>query len=343
MSDTSTVALDFLKAHPRWFIFPIKANKKFPPCFADCLKLASNNPVQIERWARAYAGCNWGLALAKSGVIAVDVDTKPGKVGQDTFDDLDIEFGFPKTLTVQTPSGGRHHYYQITDAQRRADPTRYRHVFDNTGKCFGRDVDSPNYVLIPGCTIKEGQYFVTDNRMVAGAPEWFFDKLNKSGAVNSGGDVDQEPAVELDQDPNVQWAISYLTNDAPASIEGEGGDITMVKVCGVLKDRGISQEQSVELLAGYYNKIPMMAGEPGCDPPWIIDGTGDRKDWLETKVANAWKYLRKNAPGAKTPEADFADDPAPDVSVMKFDTPTKSQRRRAYRHTRRMKKARGWS
>ena len=51
---------------------------------------ATNNPAVIRSWS---VECNVGLALAKSKVIAVDVDRKPGKNGEQTFDDLEFRHG----------------------------------------------------------------------------------------------------------------------------------------------------------------------------------------------------------------------------------------------------------
>src|ERR1700719_4506490 len=97
-------ALDFLKEHPSWYFFPIKRLCKFPPLIKDDLAQASNNPLQIRKWHATNLGCNWGLSLKKSNCLVVDVDRKPGKIGEQTFDALDMEYGFPETFTVNTPS-----------------------------------------------------------------------------------------------------------------------------------------------------------------------------------------------------------------------------------------------
>ena len=69
---------------------------------------ATNDPAVIGSWS---VGCNVGLALAKSKVIAVDVDRKAGKNGEQTFDDLEFRHGdaeheaFPSTFKVLGPWG----------------------------------------------------------------------------------------------------------------------------------------------------------------------------------------------------------------------------------------------
>ncbi len=63
-------------------MFPLVPGGKEPAQdFTDNLRRASNNRKQVETWARLYPGCNWGLSLAESSVIVIDVDVKPGKVG----------------------------------------------------------------------------------------------------------------------------------------------------------------------------------------------------------------------------------------------------------------------
>ena len=112
-------------------------------------------------------GCNWGCALNKSGIICVDVDTKPGKDGQLTYDVLDLWEGWPQTFTVRTPSGGKHCYY--------TGP----HTFALGEHGFGEGVDSPNYTLIPGCTLPNGRYEIVNNMAMQPAPQWMLDLLQR--------------------------------------------------------------------------------------------------------------------------------------------------------------------
>ena len=48
--DTLDTALNFLKEHPNWFLFPIRRLEKTPPLFKNELELASNDPKQIRKW-----------------------------------------------------------------------------------------------------------------------------------------------------------------------------------------------------------------------------------------------------------------------------------------------------
>lgn len=300
IDQTLDLALDYLKAHPNWYIFPLTRLEKAPPHISDELNLASNDPKQIRDWHMRWRGCNWGLSPRKSGLIIMDVDIKKGKIGQETLDNLTLEYGeLPETYTVTSPTGGPHYYFEG------------KHKFGLGKHGFGVDIDSPNYVLIPGCWLcsnSERGYEVLKDRPIAPAPAWFGiflkDKAERAQA-------ESDPAVDLDKEGNIDRMIKYLKEGAPPSIQGKGGEKVLFDVAAVLKDNAISQGMAVQLLKMYYN-IP---GK--CDPLWNID-TGPDADRLDVKVANAWQYAKENQAGTATAEFEFSGDPftAADVAAM---------------------------
>jgi len=286
--DTLSIALDILEAHPTWFLFPIKRLEKTPPLFKDELETNnSNDPKKIREWHNRYLGCNWGIALKKSKLIVVDVDTKPGKGGQATFDELELIYGtFPDTLTITTPSGGKHYYFN------EANGVQHRMAVNG----FGKDVDSTNYVVAPGCWLSSGgTYAITNDTDVAPSPAWFAKYINNDDVPAA---VVQTPEVVLDKPENIAWAINYLQNDAPPSIMGANGEFALLLVGGTLKDRGISLDTAINLVDQYYNVFGK------CDPLWSV-GEGPLADRLDAKLKNAYSYLKKSAPGSATAEADF--------------------------------------
>jgi hypothetical protein len=287
-TETLILALEYLSQHPNRFLFPIKKLAKFPPLVQGNLEIASNDPEQIRAWHQNFPGANWGVALRKSSLMVVDVDTKPGKVGRATYDALDLAYGWPETETVVTPSGGEHRYYDG------------RHVFALGEHGFGRDVDSPNYTLIAGCTFKDGTSYKTINAHASvPAPQWFYDVI--SAAKERLPDAD-ESVVDLDKPENVAWAIDYLQNDAAPSIEGQGGEHQTLKIAMSLRDNGISEARAVELMNDLYN-VPGL-----CEPEWEIDD-------LTKKVNNAYTYANLSKVGGKTAEADFTDDDAEEIAA----------------------------
>lgn len=336
--ETGLIALAFLARVPGTSVFPIAAGKKHPPLIGDNLNAASNDPKQIEAWAERWRGCNWGLALAKSGIVVMDVDTKQGKIGRATLYNLTLEHGeLPETYTVTSPSGGQHYYFVG------------KHVFALGKNGFGTDIDSPNYVLLPGCTLASGgSYKITKAIVVAAAPAWFSEylkpKADRTEARTTA--TDQIPAVELDTPANVARMTRYLTEGAPPSIQNRGGDQTLFGVICVLKDNGISRDKAIELLERFYNVPPARdpldpdsgaidpKSPPYCDPLWAV-GNGPDADRLDVKVRNVFEYARENAPGSGTAEAAFAnaDEVTPDEIAALANHWKKFDRARAKRRS----------
>lgn len=281
--------LALMREHPAWCVFPIKRGAKNPPLFGGNLALASSSPTQVSAWAAQWPGCNWGLALARSHLVVLDVDQKPGKRGRETLENLELEHGpLPRTFTVRTPNNGLHIYFSETNT------ARHRMKLN----AFGRDVDSTNYVLLPGSVLDVGgAYRTIVNELVAPAPAWFAEYLDAPMI----GDDSQVPAIELDTPHLIAWAIHYLRNDARPSIQFQNGEFALLMTAAVLKDHGISETMAIQLLTEHYNV-------PGrCEPLWDV-GEGATADRLDIKVANAWNYLNQTQPGAHTAQVAFADD-----------------------------------
>jgi hypothetical protein len=280
--------LALLAAHPAWCIFPLVRGGKEPAQgFTDNLVRASNDPQQIKAWSKQYPNANWGVSLAKSRLIVIDVDVKPGKVGRASLDMLELEHGpLPPTFEVETTTGGRHIYLQQT-----AD---VQHV--QRQNAFGQDLDSPGYVVAPGSRLATGIYRIKCNLPVAAAPPWLAEYLVPSTIGDNA--ADQAPAVEQDTPAIIKRADYYLKHDAPPAIQGQNGEHTLLMVAATLKDMGISEPTAVERLAEIYNQR--------CEPPWQV-GEGATADRLDVKVHNAWAYLKQTQPGALTPEAEFGD------------------------------------
>ena len=295
--DTLSIALDCLKAHPNWFLFPIKRGEKYPPLIPDNLNLASNNPLQIRKMHATWRGCNWGLSLAKSKLVVVDGDMKPGKVGEATLENLYTRHGaFPDTYIVRTPSGGFHFYFN------EANGVTHKCRLGVSG--FGKDVDSPNYVLLAGCGLLDTtMYEAINDAPVAPSPAWFGLYLRESNMT----DADQTPVADLDTDTQIAWAVHFLTHDAKPSVIGSNGENALLMTAAVLKDHGISEDKAIELLFEHYNVPKAEEGErphPYCDPLWS-GSDGAVEDRLDVKVHNAWLYLKETAPGAFTAAAEF--------------------------------------
>ena len=300
------VALDALKRFPQLHLFPVAPENKAQPLLKRYLKRASSDPAQLRRWHAFWKTkfdgkeCWWGIAPELSGLVFADVDTKVGKSGQKTFELFDLLYGWPSTLVVRSPSGGRHHWY------------RGRHLFAlGTNKSKHPGIDFAQYVILPGCMMADGTgYTLQVDLPIATAPDWFYVEAKRSPDKSDA--LEQVPVIDLDKPANVEWAKDYLVKDAPPSIHGEGGEQTTLDVATTLKDHGISEAKALELMAEFYNV------EGRCDPLWSSDET-PAEDSLAVKVRNAYAYKRSVRPGAFAAEAEFAND---DYQVQPLDRKT---------------------
>lgn len=116
-----------------WFLFPIKRETK-RPAIKDNLKSASNDIEQLMQWAEKFPNCNWGVSLAKSGMVAVDIDEK----GLDKWGALVVHNGEPQTLKQKSGSGiGSHFVFKAEHGK------KYRGKIDD-----GIDVKHNGYIAI---------------------------------------------------------------------------------------------------------------------------------------------------------------------------------------------------
>ena len=286
--DSLALALDYLERHYfTRYIFPIKAGAKFPPLLKDNLDSNCSNDVeQIKRWSKQFPGCSWGLAHKKSGLMVADIDTKSPKVGQATYDLLEMLYGWPLTEKTTTPSGGYHMVYEGW-----ADDSHPASIMALGKNGLGENIDFPNYTILPGCV-----GYVSDDAEAVKCPSWIYDTISTAKAsarITNAGEI----VVDLDKPENVDTAINFLQEEAEPSIERQGGDNNLIKAAMWLKDYGISQQLGAQLLDLYFN--------PRCEPVWPFE-------MLERKMASAYTSGNLSKVGGKTAEADFADQPEED-------------------------------
>jgi hypothetical protein len=290
---TLDLMLRYNRRHPDRYLFPIRPGHKFPPLLKSNLDLnCSTDPKRLTKWhdSPRMFGCNWGIALRKSNLFVADVDTNPAKnkIGQQTYDVLDLWYGWPPTEIVRSPSGGHHHVY------------RGRHIMAIGDFGLGRDIDSPNYVLIPGCRTKDGVYRSNGAEAVA-CPDWIYAliaaKRSARERITNAGDV----SGDLDYPASVAWAIDFL-RDAEPAVEGQGGEYHTLCIGMILRDVGISEALAVELINEHFN--------PRCEPMWDIDE-------LTVKIHNSYAYASQSTIGGRSAQTEFADDDFVDAPVGK--------------------------
>lgn len=263
-------------------VFPVIENGKIPAIGAWPQR-ATTDEAEIRRMWTTHDPVlgttttrNYNIGIATQGLLVLDVDNKGDKRGSETLAELDVMNGVPDTFTVETPTGGLHLYYRPAEE-----------VANSAGKVgHGLDVRGQGgYVVAPGSTIDGKAYKVQKAAQLADAPFWLEAEAGKAPRR----DPKLRQVIDiLDMQPAVDRATRMLL-DAPAAVEGAGGDHHTFRVACAVKDVGVSELTALQLMAEHWN--------PRCAPPWPDEA-------LAVKVANAYRY-GKRAIGEGSAQADF--------------------------------------
>lgn len=176
------------------------------PCHAYLA--ATSDTKQARQWWSRSPRANIGISTGHSGLTVLDLDCKPKpprSAAADVSTAVTTGLGalraiiaaeratWPETLTVATPSKGRHLYFRAPDDQ--------DVVSDASGK-LGHQVDiraQGGYVVAPGCEVTAppedafGSYTrVSPSVDIAPLPDWLHRRL-----------VPTQPTVELPKAPNL--------------------------------------------------------------------------------------------------------------------------------------------
>lgn len=263
-------------------VFPIIQNEKIPavPKWQTWAQQCSKET--ILEYSKKHPLSNWGIACGPSGLIVLDVDTKNGKTGPDSLCALEEMYGpIPKTFTVLTPTNAPHYYL--------------RGLSRSTVQFLGPGLDTRSkggYVVCPGSVINGKKYRAVNNLQDADAPGWFLELLEKKRY--SFEPIPGLDGIELNKPHHIQSVIDYLLNEAPESIENQGGNNTLYVVACMVKNLGISDVNlAKELIATHYDAIK-------CHPSWLANES-DQNQW-ESTINSAYRGSQEPA-GSRTPEA----------------------------------------
>jgi len=256
-------------------VFPCVPGGKLP-MVPEFYNVATTDPAEIERlWTDPVTGWPqpYNVGVATDGMIVVDADEKNGKRGLASYLDLELPLD---TLTVRTPTGGKHFYLSGPNVSLSVEKLG-----------DGLDIRSfHGYVLGVGSVTSDGEYSLELDAPMAAAPAHLIARLDAPRDR-----VEKLAATDLDTDFAIARAAKYLREEAPAAIEGQGGDDCTFRVACIVKDMGLSVEGVFDVMVEHYNGR--------CAPPWDLDE-------LRAKVDNAFAYAL-SAAGSQTPDVDLAD------------------------------------
>lgn len=258
-----------------WYVFPARwgySQKRKGHTHIPLVSWGTESTTDIEKvreWELKYPDAYFCVDTARSNITIYDIDDKNGKAGTVTSDTNEMIHGeLPSTLEVQTPSGGRHLYFQGST---------------KTGSNrFGEGVDSTVMAPLPGSNVVgKGIYrllkTLEEGEPLPPTPQWCMDMAGKGKEERSDHGTESSQALNLDNPLAVAQAAIYLQS-APPVIRDSGGDDTAYRVIAATRDHGLSESVAQGLVLQYYL--------PRC---YSVD-----PDWLREKVRNVYRYAEKS-------------------------------------------------
>ena len=183
-------------------VMPITHKSKVPLLKAWTTDASNDEAIVREWFTKTYKGAGVGITTGRAGnrqFFVLDIDDKNGKRGSDTLADLEAEHGrLPETVTVLTPTGGRHLYF-TTNVEIRND----------AGKRLGEGLDIRGvggYVVAPPSTHENGgQYafehgYGIEDMKPADAPAWLMHLLTIQPKIDRAKPRDHDDFLN---DPNL--------------------------------------------------------------------------------------------------------------------------------------------
>lgn len=278
-------------------VFPIRPGSKEPWVGPgeSWLEVMTTDPNAIAEWFQSRPAMNYGVCPNAQYVI-IDLDVRkvdgPSALRALEVEQDPTEYVFGQTFTVQTPSGGKHLYFEVPSEVGNA------HQFPK-----GIDIRGGHgYVVGPGCALQEGPYEVESDPGIIPAPDWITSRLKRAVQKLEN----REALFDLDTAEARAQAMDFLRLREPA-IEGIGGGYHTVMTAMALNDFGLSAAGAVEAMTEPYlleGESEPLCWNDRCLPPWDVYGT---RNTLEEKANNAWKY-RTREPGSKSGSLVFADE-----------------------------------
>ncbi|MGA1785054.1 MAG: bifunctional DNA primase/polymerase [Pontimonas sp.] len=183
-------------------VIPIQHATKIPLLKAWTTEASNDETIVREWFTNTYKGAGIGIATGKAAnrqFFVLDIDDKNGKSGSDTLADLETEHGkLPDTVTVLTPTGGRHLYFTTTIEIR-----------NDAGKRLGEGLDIRGiggYVVAPPSTHENSRQYTFEHGYSildikpADAPTWLIHRLTSTPKIDRSKPRDHDDFLN---DPNL--------------------------------------------------------------------------------------------------------------------------------------------
>lgn len=214
------------------------------PLTRNGVKDATDDPAQIAEWRARWPLAHWANATgAESGIVAVDLDRKPGRDGVASLAALGT---VPRTRTIRTGSGGLHLYFRHPGGR-----------YPNTAGKLGPGIDTRGdggYVVAPGSGhVSGGAYTLLIDCEPAELPAWLLPTAAPVATPTVRGHF--PPASEA-----VLSAARAALENHGVAVEGSGGDAHTWQAAALLvHDFALTDSEAWPLFSAWNDD---------CQPPW---------------------------------------------------------------------------
>jgi len=205
MTDLCTAALSYARQGLAVFPCEVRGKAPHPQLPTGGFKHATTDADKIRSWWAMWPSANIGIACGASGLVVIDVDTKHGTPGLDTWRTYLPDLGANNTPTVATPTGGFHYFYKAPNA-----------ALEQGNNKLGKGVDvkgAGGYVLAPpsihpdtGTRYEWAPGYGLDSASVLPLPPVFVKKLERKPRTKKAS----TPATSSDFD-NAKDALQHLS------------------------------------------------------------------------------------------------------------------------------------
>lgn len=234
-----------------WFVFPIDPVSKVP-ITPNGNKDATVSQLQILSWWTVNPTARIGIALRKSGLLAIDKDIGEGKQGAETLAALEALHGvLDRKINQQSNSGGEHILFKDPSP----GPDGWTRTRDQGGSCRGK--------LGPGVDIKCNGYIVVEP---SGNYRWLTDwKSEPPELTEAWVALIRKPIDEFGTGEGIdawQTTVRPLGPVAKAALQarldqavrGEGEATTWIAISAIYHDFGLSVMDGREWLLAWNEK-----------------------------------------------------------------------------------------
>lgn len=163
-----------------FYLFPVNPRNK-KPLIKNNLNKATISLKRQKEWLSKWPNCHWAVSLAKSGLVAVDVDVKNG--GLERWKDMIEAKGEPQTLKATSKNGGLHYIFKCSPN------TQYRRDMDqHFGVRSGIDIKHNGYVKV---WPSDGYQWIKWKTVITSPQSWLNEIITKPSSPSLN--IDFEP------------------------------------------------------------------------------------------------------------------------------------------------------